>query len=271
MVDEGIKERFVIIRNQTGLNVKNFASTLDMAPTTVSSIESGTREPSKDVLIKLAATYNVNLHWMLTGEGDPYTLHSPGIPKAFNKIVTRGISTPESDQTSDISCITEQFSLFRFQRGKPIPVETDENDQDAVSLIPLFGQTAAAGSGQEPNQLAEVEAYIPIVFEMLGGASPRNCGLIRVVGDSMTDMSLFNGDLVIFDQSQMEGDGVFVISIGDAVRIKRLEYRQFEQKVIISSENAKRYPNPEVISFEQAEALLRVHGKVICWMHRHPY
>ena len=110
-----------------------------------------------------------------------------------------------------------------------------------------------------------------IVFEMLGGANPRNCGAVRVVGDSMTDMSLYNGDVVIFDRSQIEGNGVYVISIEGEVRVKRLEYRVFEKKLIISSENQRSYPNPEIISFEYAQEALLIHGEVICWVHKHPY
>jgi len=92
-----------------------------------------------------------------------------------------------------------------------------------------------------------------------------------VVGDSMTDMTLFNGDLVVFDRTKREGDGVYVISIDGDVRVKRLEYRTFEKRLVIRSENQKRYPDPEIITFEQAMEMLVIHGKVISWVHRHPY
>ncbi|MDR3302079.1 MAG: XRE family transcriptional regulator [Spirochaetaceae bacterium] len=69
MVD-GIKERFAIIREQSGLNVKEFAASLGMEGTTVSSIESGKREPSKEVLYNLAVKYSINLNWIFTGIGE---------------------------------------------------------------------------------------------------------------------------------------------------------------------------------------------------------
>jgi SOS-response transcriptional repressor LexA len=282
MGDDGLKERFVIIRKELGLNIKNFADSLDMAPTTVSSIESGSREPSKEVLIKLASRYSVNLHWMLTGDGNKYA-SEVGFPKGLKDLVTIRRSNSDGrklDSLPDVMAEQEihlqekqgqDFNLFKFQHGKTIMIDADETDPSALVILPVYGQRASAGPGQEQTQLEAIEANIPVVFEMLGGAAPQSCGVVRVVGDSMTDMGLFDGDLAIFDQSRLEGDGVFVISIGNAVRIKRLEYRPFDQKIIISSENSKRYPNPEIITFEQAEALLCVHGKVICWMHRHPY
>ena len=66
----GLKERFTSIRQDFGLNVKQFAESLDMEPTTVSSIEAGKREPSKEVLYNLAVKYAISLNWIFTGEGE---------------------------------------------------------------------------------------------------------------------------------------------------------------------------------------------------------
>lgn len=178
----------------------------------------------------------------------------------------------KQEQNQNDSVVPSQaFDIFRLRHGTAVALAATETDFDALVLLPVFTQTAAAGRGQPETQLQEIDKYIPIVLEMLGGANPRNCGIVRVVGDSMTDMSLFNGDFVIFDRTQIEGDGVYVISIGSDVRVKHLEYRPIERKIVISSENAKRYPTPEIISYEQAENLLRIHGKVISWIHKHPY
>jgi transcriptional regulator with XRE-family HTH domain len=70
MVD-GLSERFASIRKEQGLNVKEFAESLDMEATTVSSIESGKREPSKEVLFNLAIKYAYSLNWIFTGLGEP--------------------------------------------------------------------------------------------------------------------------------------------------------------------------------------------------------
>jgi SOS-response transcriptional repressor LexA len=250
-MEEGISKRFSEIREKTGLNRKQFADSLGIPSVTVSDIELAKREPSKDVLLKLAEKYGVNLHWMLTGQG----------------ISHENLNINENS----VELYLTNFSLFKFSHGKPTPISAQETDPDAMVLVPVFSQRVAAGPGQPPNQLADIEAYIPVVLEMLGGAHPKNCGIVRVVGDSMTDITLFNGDFCIFDRSQLEGDGVYVISMSSDVRVKRIEYRPFEQKVIIRSENAKRYPDPEIITYEQAKEMLLIHGKVICWMHRHPY
>lgn len=85
MAISGLKERFAIIRQENGLNIKQFAQSLDMEATTVSSIEAGKREPSKEVLYNLAIKYSVSLNWIFTGEGEMFiSNHSQNLP-ALNK------------------------------------------------------------------------------------------------------------------------------------------------------------------------------------------
>lgn len=82
---EGLKERFAIIRADSGLNVKQFASSLGMEATTVSSIESGKREPSKEVLHNLAIKYAVSLNWIFTGVGEKTITNSLMPELMYNK------------------------------------------------------------------------------------------------------------------------------------------------------------------------------------------
>ncbi|WP_147645119.1 LexA family transcriptional regulator [Treponema pectinovorum] len=276
-------------RKSLGLSQTKLAKELEIPQTTWASYEIGKARPPIQILVKLAQM------------GYPYSELTQGSASVAieKKSIDTGLSKEEVKQqtvahlqelaknyqldtsieevpspefkTSTSQKDHKNFDLFRFKKGISVPVEATENDTDALVMLPMYSQTASAGPGQTETQLAELEKYIPVVLEMLGGANPKNCGMVRVVGDSMTDMSLFNGDWAIFDRTQVDGDGVYVISIGTDVRVKRLEYRPIERKIIISSENAKRYPNPEIISYEQAESLLSIHGKVICWMHRHPY
>lgn len=264
-------------RKSSGKSQKEFAELLGLPQTTWAGYELGKTNPKLNTLLRLAEH-----GYIIPGLSD-------GAADSAIREVSKKTGLPEEevvrqriDQTRDCppdidppAAIYEKkssnFEIFRLKHGMTVTLAAKESDMDALVLLPVFTQTAAAGSGQSETQLQEIDKYIPIVLEMLGGANPKNCGIVRVVGDSMTDMNLFNGDFVIFDRTQIEGDGVYVISIGTDVRVKHLEYRAIEKKIVISSENAKRYPNPEVITYEQAENLLRIHGKVICWIHRNPY
>ncbi len=166
------------------------------------------------------------------------------------------------------------LELYKYKRGKGEPVSTQIStvDPEAVAFIPVFGQRAAAGPGQEPTQLAETEGLVPIVYDLFGLHRPESCGIVQVVGDSMSDISLFNGDWCVFDRVDIQGDGVFVISMFGEMRVKRLQYRLSDRKIIIASENKKRYPEPEIISAEVASSgQLTIHGRVFAWFHKHPY
>ena len=67
-----VSNRFAYVRDLSGLNKKQFADSINILATIVSDIESGKREPSKDVLIKLKEKWGVSIDWLLTGEGEMF-------------------------------------------------------------------------------------------------------------------------------------------------------------------------------------------------------
>ncbi len=249
-----VKDRIREIRNYLKLSQETLAIETNSKRSTVSGYEAGISLPHAEFLAELHIKYGVNSNWILTGQGEMFTENNSYNDMAETSLVRNA-----------------EITLFIFKKGKPTPMETDESDPNAMILLPMYGQPVSAGPGQPPNQLKEIENYIPVLFDVLGGTHPKNCGLVRVVGDSMTDVALFSGDVVIFDQSQTDGDGIYVIGIDGDLKVKRVERRSFEKKVIISSENAKRYPTPEVLTYEEATQSLHIYGKVIGWLHKHPY
>ena len=64
------------IRKNTGLTQQEFAKELDVALSTVASVENGTREISKSVMKVLIEKYNVSANWLLTGEGEMFATSS---------------------------------------------------------------------------------------------------------------------------------------------------------------------------------------------------
>ena len=65
--DETVAERFAMIRFRSGLSKKAFAESLGIHPVVSGDIELGKREPSREVLVKLARAYGVDITWLLTG------------------------------------------------------------------------------------------------------------------------------------------------------------------------------------------------------------
>ncbi len=221
-----IKERFAIIRSNAGLNVKQFASSLDMAPTTVSSIESGTREPSKEVLISLATKYMVNLNWMLTGQGDPYSkppgagggvaipalagIVTPGLPDLSNPAVRKFHSLPDKNDSIEAGPVS-------------LPTRSASDLQDSGTfLIPILDQAVSAGRGAELQDDDEIVSLIPVpkALKKYG----HNLAALPVRGDSM-EPTIGNDDMVVCDTGGWDGDGIYVLRMDGGAYVKRLAKR----------------------------------------------
>lgn len=67
------KERFKTLRKKLGLRQQDMANSLSVPSTTISKYELGLVKPSSELLAKIGMIYDVNLNWLLTGEGPIFT------------------------------------------------------------------------------------------------------------------------------------------------------------------------------------------------------
>ena len=67
-----IGKRFKEIRRLNLLSQQDFAGLISISVGTVSKIESDKQIPSAETLTLLACKLNVNLHWLLTGQGSMF-------------------------------------------------------------------------------------------------------------------------------------------------------------------------------------------------------
>ena len=67
----GETERYNYIREKSGLSKRDFAQSLGLSFSMNYQISSGRIKPPKDLLERLSAVFKVNLHWFITGEGNP--------------------------------------------------------------------------------------------------------------------------------------------------------------------------------------------------------
>ncbi len=64
-----IRERFRKVRKRLGLKQAEIGKVLDLSQDAISAIETGRNKPTLDVLSILYNNYDVNVEWMLTGNG----------------------------------------------------------------------------------------------------------------------------------------------------------------------------------------------------------
>jgi transcriptional regulator with XRE-family HTH domain len=69
---EAIGERIIEIRKRLKINQKEFAASIDMSPSYLSSIESGKGNPTVGFFFRLSNTHNVSLDYLFHGTGSMF-------------------------------------------------------------------------------------------------------------------------------------------------------------------------------------------------------
>jgi SOS-response transcriptional repressor LexA len=152
-------------------------------------------------------------------------------------------------------------------RGKRIIPFSGHADGDVV-MVPFFeDMQVSAGPGREASEFS-TEKPIPVLRSFLAPYNPKDVFTLEVKGESMTGVHLFNGDIVFFVSTDEPRDGINVISIDNKLLVKRTEYDILGKEIRIVSEN-ERYP-VQTIKGEELERV-KIVGKVIGWLTRHPY
>ena len=185
-MERGLCDKFAEIRKEKALNKQQFADFLEIPSTTVSDIELGKREPSKDVLLKLTSKCGVNLHWMLTGDGNKY------------------IKKTISDGT------------------KKLPVYYESELPEGAFIVPLLDQRLSAGNGSYLQNEDAVKAlvHVPAYLARFG----NNIAAVTVDGDSMYP-TLSRGDMVVCDSCGWSGEGIYALQMSGDGYVKRLTKR----------------------------------------------
>ncbi|WP_414501144.1 MULTISPECIES: LexA family transcriptional regulator [unclassified Zymobacter] len=119
--------------------------------------------------------------------------------------------------------------------GNERPVEAEGSDAECSSIgtadslpegytpIAMYDIEASAGAGHLPGAEA-IECVMLFDTRQLEaeGLDPSQLMGARVRGDSMNN-TLRNGDRVIIDRTHRTPDGVFLLRMGDELRIKRVQ------------------------------------------------
>jgi len=95
--------------------------------------------------------------------------------------------------------------------------------------IPIFGEIAAGG----PREAIQTELGNLVIGEDLASG---DCFALRVVGNSMIDIGIFEGDFVIVDRTQKVKNGDIIVALLEGeTTVKR--YRETKGKILLIPEN----------------------------------
>ena len=205
----GETKRFNIIREKSGLSKKDFADSLGLSLSMSYQISTGRIKLPRELLERLSSTYNINLHWFITGRG------------------------------------------------------SSNYDPDTAE-IELYKQEAAAGRGHEVEDNSE-KSHFNIPFSLIRPHRPENLKAVYVSGDSMIGEHINDGDIVVFNTKQIEGNGIYVVSVGNSLLVKRVDFEHSDNAIVLISANPsygpRRYSGYE---FED----IRVEGRVVACYHK---
>lgn len=134
----------------------------------------------------------------------------------------------------------------------------------STEMIPLFEQRISAGYGEAALESGSSETFIQVPEIMLKGFNRSLIRAARVKGDSMSDVKIYSGDIVLFADHLVEGDGIYVINYFNDLYVKRLQFDPFHNKVSIISENR----SYKTIECDADNENLVIQGKVISWIHK---
>lgn len=261
-----IGERLRLYRESQKLTQNEFSDFLGIKQQSLSKYENNIQSIPDDVKILLHQK-GVNINWLLTGEGEMYTgsaaIKGPSAALRFSE-------SPAVKGDKPAIKVNPRDRLEGVQlRGKDIRSITidDFENRDEIVFVPFYDQQASAGIG------TDIEGYlsekpVPIIKRFLVPYNIASVRALEVRGDSMTKIGLFHEDIVFFVSVDDPGDGVYVISINNKLFVKRVEFDPLGERIRIISENDSY--EPRVFTGESISEV-KVEGKVIGWIHKHPY
>lgn len=152
-------------------------------------------------------------------------------------------------------------SLDSFIAGA-VAIKTDD-----FAYIPLYDIQAAAGGGAEV-ETEEVKDFLAFKQDWIRGVlrvNPKDLRLIYVDGDSM-EPTLHHGDIILLNigNHSVVRDGIYVVRIGKAVLVKRLQILP-QNKLKVKSDN-EGY-EPFTVDLEKLGEEVAIIGRVV-WAGR---
>lgn len=231
-------ERVDNLRSQASMTQHRLSDKLGLSQRTVESWKQRKFIPGGDVCVAIAKLFETTTEYLITGEELP-------LP-------------------DDCFVETAEKETFYSTKG-PVKLEDDE---EPTILVPIAPQKISAGHGEEfLTSPGEYVGHVRILERMARGLDTTRLIAAVVKGDSMTGVQIFSGDVVVFARGYLDENGLYVVSLRGEVLVKRLEFDRIHEQIAIISENKNYRP----ITVDAHDDGINILGKVVGWVHCHPY
>jgi phage repressor protein C with HTH and peptisase S24 domain len=182
---------------------------------------------------------------------------SLGLSRAFGyQIATGRANAPR--QSLQRLALEYRVNLNWYLYGQGEPTASDE------ASVELLEQEAAAGRGREVEDYAN-KSSLRLPRSLIAPYRPEKLLAVYVAGDSMTGENINDGDIVVFYPSLIRGDGIYVVSVENALLVKRVEFDGPGQSVSLISANPAYEPR-RYSGYELED--VKVEGRVVACYHK---
>jgi phage repressor protein C with HTH and peptisase S24 domain len=234
--------RVETLRRTINLTRKELSASIEVSSKTMDNWVARNIIPSGDKCYSIAQALTTTVEFLFSGNEFPLA---------------------HEDSFKD-SPIVSEAPVFYAGQGKTLPSLIEE----PTILVPIAPQRISARPGEDfSTSPGENIGHVRILERMARGLDPERLVAAIVKGDSMTGVQIFSGDVIIFAREYIDENGIYVISLYGELKVKRLEFRTGEQMIFIHSENT-RYSTEEIPMTNENLVIL---GKVVGWVHCHPY
>ncbi len=226
---------FQILLDKHDLNAHSLAKKLKNA-----SLQSGyqrflerkSKEPKRATLSPAAEFFGINVE----------AFYSPELADSEWARITG--APPNTDQSA----------------SSPAQYPTTAEPAEGYCRLPVM---AEAGAGNGCEALPEVVSYIDVLESYVRrqlGANPRTIKVLTARGNSMTGQ-IEDGDIMFVEQTdEFTDDGIYILTLDNLVRVKRLSVSALSQQVIIESNDGRK---AEELPLKEVPHRLRIQGRVV--------
>ena len=182
---------------------------------------------------------------------------SLGISKAYGYQIATGRAQAPRQSLKRLA-LEHHVSLNWYLYGQGEPIVSEE------ASIELLEQEAAAGKGKEVEDYVNKKT-LRLPLSLIKPYKPEKLQAVYVAGDSMTGLNIYDGDIAIFYPGLIQGNGIYVVSVENALLVKQVEFDGPGQSLSLKSANPayepRRYNGYELEN-------IRVAGRVVACYHR---
>jgi repressor LexA len=185
-------------------------------------------------------------------------IETQGYPPTMREIGTAaGLASPASVKYQ-LECLQQKGWIRRdATRGRAIEVKVPGEPENAITpektrLVPLVGRIAA---GAPILAEQEVEEVFPLPESLVG---PGDVYLLKVVGDSMVDAAICDGDFVVIRQQKGAELGEIVAAMIDGeATVKTFSKKDGHYWLLPANENYAPIPADDAEILGKVTAVLR--------------